>query len=82
LEQSSFVPGTGPFIFEQYQPGFDTVLRKFPEYWGNPVHLDKIIFRPIADGTSRFNALRTGDVQMADRIDPLDAARVKRGRSS
>jgi len=79
LEKNAFIPGTGPFIFEQVQPGFDTILRKFPEYWGGPVYLDKIIFRPITDGTNRFNALRTGDVQMADRLAPLDIARVKKG---
>ncbi len=79
LEKNMFVPGTGPFIFEQYQPGFDTVLKKFPEYWGGPAYLDKLIFRPITDNANRFNALRTGDVQMADRLSPLDAARAKKG---
>lgn len=79
LEKNAFVPGTGPFIMEEYQPGFDTVVKKFPEYWNGPAHLDKIIFRPIADGANRFNALRTGDVHMADRLMALDAARVKKG---
>ncbi len=79
LEKDAFVPGTGPFILEQYQPGFDTIVRKFPEYWGGPGYLDKIFFRPITDNANRFNALRTGDVQMADRLAPLDAARVKKG---
>ncbi len=79
LAANSFVPGTGPFMFEKAQPGFDTVARKFPEYWGGPAFVDQIIFRPISDTANRFNALRTGDVQMADRISALDAARVKKG---
>jgi ABC-type transport system substrate-binding protein len=79
LDKNIFVPGTGAFIFEQYQPGFDTVVKRFPDYWGGPAYLDKIIFRPITDNANRFNALRTGDVQMADRLSPLDAARVKKG---
>src|SRR3972149_2961870 len=79
LEKNIFVPGTGPFIFEQYQPGFDTVVKKFPNYWGGPAYLDKIMFRPITDSSNRFNALRTGDVHMADRIAPLDVNRIRKG---
>ena len=79
LGKDAFVPGTGPFILEQFQPGFDMVLKKHPEYWGVPAYLDKIIIRPIADNDSRFNALRTGDVQVAERLGVLDAARIKKG---
>ena len=79
LAANTFVPGTGPFMFEKSQPGFDTVARKFPEYWGGPAYLDKIVFRPITDTSNRFNALRSGDVQMADRISALDAARAQKG---
>ncbi len=80
LEKNSFVPGTGPFVLEGHQPGFDTVVKRFPEYWGGPAYLDRIVFRPITDVSNRFNALRSGDVQLADRIDPLDADRVKKGQ--
>lgn len=80
LDQNTFVPGTGPFIFESYQPGFDKVLKKFPAYWGGAAYLDKIVFRPIADGANRFNALRSGDVQFADRLSTMDTERVKKGQ--
>lgn len=79
LEKNVFVPGTGPFSFEQYQPGFDTIVKRFPEYWGGAAYLDKIMFRGISDSANRFNALRTGDVQMADRLSPLDVNRAKKG---
>lgn len=78
LPANTFVPGTGPFIFEKAQPGFDTVLRRFPEYWGGSAYVDQIIFRPITDTSNRFNALRSGDVQMADRISSLDAIRARK----
>lgn len=80
LEQNTFVPGTGPFSFDQFQPGFDMIVKKFPGYWRGPAYLDKIIFRPITDDANRFNALRTGDVQLADRLFQLDADRVKKGQ--
>ncbi len=79
LDKDTFVPGTGPFMFEQFMPGFDMVVKKSPEYWGKPAYLDKIIFRPITDNANRFNALRTGDVHMASRLGVLDVARVKKG---
>jgi len=79
LEANTFAPGTGPFMFEQYQPGFETILKKSPDYWGGPAYLDKLVFRPITDDANRFNALRSGDAQMADRISSLDASRVKKG---
>ncbi len=80
LEANTFVPGTGPFTFEKYQQGFDTVVKKFPEYWGAPAYLDRIVFKPIADDANRFNSLRTGDVHIADRLSALDAARAKKGQ--
>lgn len=79
LGKNAFVPGTGPFIFEEYQPGMDMVERKYSDYWGKPAYLDKLIFRPIPDGANRFNALRTGDVHMADRLAALDITRVRKG---
>src|SRR3990172_5153563 len=74
------MPGTGPFTFEKYQQGFDTVVKKYPEYWGTPAHLDRIVFKPIADDANRFNSVRTGDVHIADRLSALDAARAKKGQ--
>lgn len=79
LENNIFIPGTGPFQFEEVQPGFKTVLKKFPGYWGGPAYLDKLIFQPIPDDASRFNALRAGDVQMAEKLSILDSDRVKKG---
>lgn len=55
--------GTGPFIFESYEPGNSFELRKNPDYWdeGKP-YLDGIQFFIIKDSAARFAALVTGRV--------------------
>lgn len=55
--------GTGPFVFDEWEPDKELVVTKNDSYWrdGYP-YLDEVIFRPIADSQSRATALETGDV--------------------
>jgi peptide/nickel transport system substrate-binding protein len=62
-----FPPGTGPFKFAEWVPGQRIVLERFDDYWGKKAYLDKVILRPISDDTVRFNALRSGDVDIIER---------------
>jgi len=59
--------GTGPFVFESYEPGGSFVATKNTEYWradeGLP-YLDRIEFRVLADSQARKNALLNGDIDM------------------
>jgi peptide/nickel transport system substrate-binding protein len=59
--------GTGPFVFESYEPGGSFVATKNAEYWradeGLP-YLDRIEYRVLADGQARKNALLNGDVDI------------------
>ncbi|MHB8459242.1 MAG: ABC transporter substrate-binding protein [Candidatus Limnocylindrales bacterium] len=69
--------GTGPFMFSgDFVPGDHYTIVKNPNYWdaANAAHLDKIIFKPIADAASRLAALKSGTV---DTIDFVDANQVK-----
>lgn len=59
--------GTGPFVFESYEPGGSFVATKNAEYWradeGLP-YLDRIEYRVLADSQARKNALLNGDIDM------------------
>jgi peptide/nickel transport system substrate-binding protein len=66
-----FPPGTGPFKFVEWQPRQKIVLERYDDYWGHKAFLDRLIFRPIRDDTIRFNALRTGEVDIVERA-PLE----------
>jgi len=55
--------GTGPFKFDSWAKGSAATLVKNPDYWGEPVALDKATFRFIADPAAATAALLAGDVQ-------------------
>jgi peptide/nickel transport system substrate-binding protein len=74
--------GTGPFVFEEWIPDNRFRATRNPDYWrpGLP-YLDSIEFRPIPDTSLRLNALRVGDIDIAEansvgqpRLDELAAA--------
>jgi peptide/nickel transport system substrate-binding protein len=54
--------GTGPFKFENWAKGSSITLVKNPEYWGEPVALEKAEFRIIPDAAAAVPALLSGDV--------------------
>jgi peptide/nickel transport system substrate-binding protein len=71
--------GTGPFKLETYEPNNRLVLARFDDYWGDKSKLDKVIFKPIADGPARRQALEAGEIQGYDLVDPADLG-APRGR--
>jgi len=55
--------GTGPFKFENWARGASITIVKNPDYWGEPVALEKAEFRVIPDAAAAVPALLSGDVQ-------------------
>lgn len=55
--------GTGPFKFDNWAKGSSVTLVKNPDYWGDPVALDKATFRFISDPAAATSALMAGDIQ-------------------
>jgi peptide/nickel transport system substrate-binding protein len=55
--------GTGPFIFEEYQPGQQVSVVRNENYWGpEKPRLDRIVFTISPDTDARFLALTAGDI--------------------
>ncbi|MBM7096284.1 ABC transporter substrate-binding protein [Bacillus sp. H-16] len=65
--------GTGPFKFVSWTRDDQIVLEKNEDYWqeGLP-KLDSVIFTVIPDNSARLTALRTGEIDMMDGLDPDD----------
>ncbi|MFD1849827.1 ABC transporter substrate-binding protein [Oceanobacillus bengalensis] len=70
--------GTGPFKFASWTKNDSIVLEKFEDYRkeGLP-KLDRVIFQVIPDNSARLIALRSGEVDIMDGLNPDDAAGIE-----
>lgn len=70
--------GTGPFKFVSWSKDDAIVLEKFEDYRkeGLP-KLDQVIFEVIPDNAARLIALRSGDIDIMDGLNPDDAESVE-----
>jgi len=66
LKKLKLAPGTGPFIFDSYQPGQVWKMHKNPHYW-NPAlpYLDGLEMHHLPYGPATAAALLTGQVDYA-----------------
>ncbi|AUS07887.1 ABC transporter substrate-binding protein [Laceyella sacchari] len=67
--------GTGPFKLKEWKKNDTITLVKNGSFWrkGEP-KLDKVIFKVIPDNSARFTALKSGDVDIIDGLNPTDVA--------
>src|SRR5690606_22522793 len=70
--------GTGPFKFVSWSKDDSIVLEKFEDYRveGLP-KLEKVIFSVIPDNAARLIALKSGEIDIMDGLNPDDAAGVE-----
>ncbi len=65
----------GPFRFVERAAQDRIVLEKYPEYWNKgAIHFDKIVYLPIVDATVRLAKLKSGRLDVIERIAPSDVA--------
>ena len=69
--------GTGPFKFVSRTPQESIVLEKFQDYWGAPAYLDKVTLKVIEDGQTLVMSLRSGAVDMAERLEASQVAELQ-----
>jgi peptide/nickel transport system substrate-binding protein len=68
----------GPFQFVRRAEGDRIELKKATDYYdASKVKLDRLVFRIIEEGSARSANLRSGDVNVAERLDPTDLATVR-----
>ncbi len=68
----------GPFKFVERIQQDRIVLEKFADYWDKDrILVDKVTFLPIPDTTVKLANLRSGDLDIAERIAASDAQSVK-----
>jgi peptide/nickel transport system substrate-binding protein len=68
----------GPFRFVDRVQGDHITLEKATDYYdADKVHLAKVIYKPIADETVRTANLKSGDLQLVDRLATTDVAAIQ-----
>ena len=81
--------GTGPFMWREFVPNDHITLVKNPNYnWASPffkhngpAYLDAVLIKIIPEATVRFGALRTGEVQFIESLDPLALKQLRSNRN-
>lgn len=60
--------GTGPFMLDKFAPNDEIILVRNPDYWrgwDNANHFEKIIFKVVAEASTRRQMLEKGEADIA-----------------
>lgn len=69
---------TGPFKFTERLAQDRITFERFADYWDKAnIHVDRVVFTPIANGTVRAANLRAGQLDLIERVSPSDLATLK-----
>lgn len=72
----------GPYKFVERVAQDRIVLEKFADYWDKDnVHIDKVIYQPITDSTVRLANLRSGQLDLIERMAATDVASARQDKS-
>jgi peptide/nickel transport system substrate-binding protein len=72
----------GPFQFKERVAADHITLVKSNDYYGKAkVHLAQIVFRILTDPNSRTQNLRSGDIQVVDRVQSTDVPTLRKDTS-
>jgi peptide/nickel transport system substrate-binding protein len=68
----------GPYKFVERVPQDRIVVEKFRDYWNKEnVHIDRIVYQPIVDSTIRLANLKSGGLDMIERVLATDLKEVR-----
>jgi peptide/nickel transport system substrate-binding protein len=69
----------GPYKFTERVAQDRIVVDRFADYWDKGrVHVDRIVYRPIQDSTVRLANLRSGQLDLLERMLATDVAEVRK----
>jgi len=57
--------GAGPYRFVSFNPGVELVLEAVDQYWRKAPQVKRLIFRTIPDPSTRFAALKRGEIDIS-----------------
>ncbi|MFZ5825737.1 MAG: ABC transporter substrate-binding protein [Bacillota bacterium] len=69
--------GTGPYMFDKWSPQQETVYVANDEYFRGKPGLARVVYVPIPDATTMYNAFEAGDVDLMQVTNPDKLAQYK-----
>ncbi len=69
--------GTGPYMIDSWVRGDQLVLKKNPNYWGENVGAETLVFKWSTESAQRLLELQSGTVDGIDNVGPDDFATVE-----
>lgn len=74
MDNPTAAMGTGPYVLESNEAGVRFVGKKFADHWdAESGHADTVEIRVLNDQTARMAALRSGQIHIANLLDPKTA---------
>ena len=70
--------GTGPFKFVKWVKDDHIILVRNEDYWAGAPKLKKIVIKSIPETSTRLMALQSGNIDIADDLDPDSITLVKK----
>jgi peptide/nickel transport system substrate-binding protein len=69
----------GPYRFVERIAQGRIVFERFKDYWDKAnVHYDRVVYTPITDSTVRMSALRSGELDIIERMSPSELSEVRK----
>jgi peptide/nickel transport system substrate-binding protein len=69
--------GTGPYKVTELTPDQQLTLEAFPDSWRGAPKISKVIWKVLRDPAARVNALKTGEIDIAQAVPPDQVAGLK-----
>jgi peptide/nickel transport system substrate-binding protein len=54
--------GSGPYVFEEWKPGEEIVVRRNDRYYGKPAYFDKVVFKIERNETAAYQKTRAQEI--------------------
>lgn len=68
--------GSGPWKFVEWQKDQRITMEVNPTWWGPPVAFEKVVFRPVAETSTRILQLKNGESDIIVNVPPDNVADV------
>ena len=68
--------GTGPYKFKEWVPSDYLTVERFDDFYGGAKPTQLITMRVIPEASSRVIALETGEIDVAESVQPIDVSKV------